>query len=228
MENLHNKLGHIKKHTECIILIHGLARTSYSMNKAAKLLTAYGYDIINLNYPSRKEKISSLVSQYLQPAIKECETKGYKRIHFLTHSMGGILLRYYLSKYNIQNLGKTVMLAPPNQGSEIVDKLGHLYFFSLVNGPAGLQMGTGKNSIPIQLGDLNFETGIIAGYRTINPLLSLLIPRKNDGKVAVERTKISGMKDFLLLPYTHTFIMQRTHVIYQALYFIQTGGFFKA
>ena len=228
MENLQSELKFINKHSECIILIHGLARTSRCMNKAASLLTAYGYDVININYPSQKNKISELVSLYIHPAIKNCETKAYRQIHFLTHSMGGIILRYYLATHSIKNLGKTVMLAPPNQGSEVVDKIGHLRLFYLLNGPAGRQLGTDKDSIPMQLGKLNFEAGIITGYRSINPLLSLLIPGKNDGKVAVERAKIKGMKDFLLVPSTHAFIMQRSKVIYQALYFIQQGVFFKS
>ena len=228
MENSPSNLKLIDKHSECIILIHGLARTSRCMNKAASLLTAYGYDVINVNYPSRKKKINELVTLYIRPAIKKCETKTYRQIHFLTHSMGGILLRYYLATHSIKNLGKAVMLAPPNQGSEVVDKIGHLRLFYLLNGPAGRQLGTDKNSVPMQLGKLNFEAGIITGYRSINPLLSLLIPGKNDGKVAVERAKVKDMKDFLLVPSTHSFIMQRSKVIYQALYFIQQSVFFKS
>lgn len=227
MENLVNNLKPIEKHTECIILIHGLVRTSHCMNKAASLLSSYGYQVINLNYPSRKLEIDLLVSQHILPVIEEYKSKGYQKIHFLTHSMGGILLRYYLSKYSLQNLGKTVMLAPPNKGSEIVDKLGHLYLFFLLNGPVGRQLGTNSNSIPMQLKNLDFDTGIITGYKSINPLLSLLIPGRNDGKVAVERAKAKGMKDFLVVPYTHSFIMQRTTVIHQALYFIQNGTFFR-
>lgn len=119
------------------------------------------------------------------------------------------------------------MLSPPNQGSEVVDKLRPLPIFYFLNGPAGRQLGTNENSVPIQLGHLKFDAGIITGNRTINPLLSLIIPGENDGKVSVERAKIKGMKDFLVVPSTHSFIMQRTHVIHQALYFIQNGYFNK-
>ena len=99
------------------------------------------------------------------------------------------------------------MLSPPNQGSEVIDKLGSLPIFYLLNGPAGRQLGTDKDSVPRQLGSFNFDAGIITGYKTINPLLSLLIPGKNDGKVSVERARIKGMKDFLVVPSTHSFIM---------------------
>ncbi len=225
MENL--PITKIDKQSECIILIHGLARTSRCMNKAASLISHYDYDVVNINYPSTRYDVATLVKQFIQPVIQQCELKDYKKIHFITHSMGGILLRYYLSTFNINNLGKSVMLAPPNQGSEIVDKLGHWRLFNLLNGPAGLQLGTGANSIPIQLGPPNFISGIITGYKTFNPILSLLISGKNDGKVAVESAKLPGMNDFLLVPYTHTFIMQRAKVIFQALYFIQNGFFYK-
>ena len=228
MENLANKLQQIKPNTECIILIHGLARTSRCMNKAASILESYGYDTINVNYPSRKKTVQQLVKQHIQPIIKDCESNNYQQIHFLTHSMGGILLRAYLAKHTIRNLGKTVMLAPPNQGSEIVDKLGHLALFSLLNGPAGLELGTDPNSMPKQLGNIDFETGVMTGDKSINPLLSLLIPGKNDGKVSVDRAKTKGVKDFIVVPYSHPFIMQRTSVIYQALFFIQNGCFYKS
>jgi len=227
MENLENKLLQIKPNTECIILIHGLARSSRCMNKAASILEAYGYNTININYPSTKKSIKQLVEQHIQPIINNCESNHYQKIHFLTHSMGGILLRAYLSEHKIKNLGKTVMLAPPNQGSEIVDKLGHLSLFYLLNGPAGRELGTDINSVPMQLGEIKFETGIICGNKSINPLLSRLIEGENDGKVSLQRAKIKGMSDFLAVPYSHTFIMQRKQLIYQALFFIQNSCFYK-
>ena len=228
MENLANKLEHIPAHTECVILIHGLARTSRCMNKAASIFEKFGYDIINLNYPSRKKSVEQLVNEHLLAVIKNAESSNYRQIHFLTHSMGGILLRYYLSNRSIKNQGKTVMLAPPNQGSEVVDKLKSFALFTWLNGPAGSELGTDKNSIPSKLGAIDFETGIITGNKTINPLLSLLIQGQNDGKVSVRRAKMKGMKDFLVVPYSHPLIMQRTSVVYQALFFIQNGYFFAA
>jgi hypothetical protein len=141
--------------------------------------------------------------------------------------MGGILIRYYLSTRNIDNLGRVVMLAPPNQGSEVVDKMSGWTIFNLINGPAGRQMSTNKNSLPNKLGAVNYPVGIIAGDKSLNPLLSLLLPLANDGKVSVIRTQVQGMDDFIVMPYSHTFIMQRVAVIEQALHFIQQGCFAK-
>jgi triacylglycerol lipase len=225
MENLTAKLIPIDKDSEAIILLHGLARTSRSMNKADKLLATYGYKIINVDYPSRSADISALAQQYIAQALKQCDWKDVTKIHFLTHSMGGILLRNYLASQSIDKLGRVVMLVPPNQGSEVVDKLGRWRLFYYLNGPAGLQLGTDKNSMPNQLGPVNFQLGIIAGNKTINPLLSWLIPGVNDGKVSVSRAQVAGMNDFIVMPYSHSFIMCREAVIEQALYFIQQGCF---
>jgi len=225
MENLTAKLKPIAKDSEAVILLHGLARTSRSMNKAEKLLAAYGYQVINVDYPSRSAEISILAQKYISRAVQQCDVKGVKKIHFLTHSMGGILLRHYLASQTIDKLGRVVMLAPPNQGSEIVDKLGGWKLFYTLNGPAGLQLGTGNSSVPNRLGPVGFELGIIAGNKTINLLLSRLISGINDGKVSVSRAQVAGMKDFIVMPYSHPFIMRRKAVIEQALHFIQQGAF---
>lgn len=227
MEKLKAKLAKIERHSEAIILLHGLLRSGRSMEKAGKLLGDYGYRIINVEYPSRKYEIQSLAVNHIDQALAECDPVQVQKIHFLTHSLGGIMIRYYLTVKPIEKLGKVVMLAPPNQGSEIVDKLGAWSLFKYLNGPAGLQLGTGPNSLPISLGPLNFQAGIIAGDKPINPFLSQLIPGDNDGKVSVNRSQVEGMQDFIVVPYSHTFIMQRSDVIYQALYFIQQGSFFQ-
>ncbi|WP_024297003.1 esterase/lipase family protein [Methylomicrobium lacus] len=215
----------IEKDSEAIVLLHGLKRTYRSMDKAGSVLASYGYKIVNASYPSTQQKIEPLALQCIGQVVQECEAADVKKIHFLTHSLGGILIRYYLSVASIEKLGRVVMLAPPNKGSEIVDRLGNWRLFYLLNGPAGLQLGTEPDSLPNRLGSVNFEAGVIAGDKTANPLLSLLFPEANDGKVAVSRTHVDGMCDFIVLPYSHTFIMRRDQVIRQALHFIQQGRF---
>jgi len=215
----------IEKDSEAIILLHGLKRTFRSMDKAGRVLADYGYKIVNASYPSTQQSIERLALQCIGQAVRECEAAEVGKIHFLTHSLGGILIRYYLTVAAIEKLGRVVMLAPPNRGSEIVDKLGNWRLFYLLNGPAGLQLGTDQDSLPNRLGSVNFDAGVIAGDKTVNPFLSLLFPEANDGKVAVSRTRVDGMRDFIVLPYSHTFIMQRDPVILQALHFIQQGRF---
>jgi len=210
---------------ETVILLHGLNRTSRSFSKMEEALIENGYKVINVNYSSKHFKIESLVRRYVAPSINACEKQPNVKIHFVTHSMGGILLRYYLKHYTIANLGNVVMLGPPNQGSEVVDKLKKVPGFKLLNGPAGQQLGTTLISLPQQLGPVDYSVGVIAGNRSINPILSGLIPGENDGKVSLKRAKVKGMSDFLVMPYTHTMIMRRQRVIEQTQYFLKNSQF---
>ncbi|MDO6525772.1 alpha/beta hydrolase [Motilimonas sp. 1_MG-2023] len=215
--------AHVKKET--VILLHGLVRTPRSMNTIAKHLRREGYQVINLGYASRQHDVMTLANQVIPQALAQCQ--GEHTIHFVTHSLGGILVRAYLSKHTIEQLGRVVMLAPPNQGSEIVDKLGHLRLFKWINGEAGLQLGTDEMSMPKRLGAVDYELGVIAGTRSVNLILSTLMPRPNDGKVSVNSTKIAGMKDHLTLPVTHTFLMTNRRVLNAISAFLATGKFAK-
>jgi len=134
-------------------------------------------------------------------------------------------VRYYLAHNNVQGLGRVVMLAPPNQGSEVVDKLRNVPGFKAINGEAGLQLGTDANSVPVNLGPVKFELGVIAGNRTFNLLLSRYLPNPDDGKVSVASTRVVGMTDHITLPVTHTFMMKSKSVIKQAVQFIEHGRF---
>lgn len=210
---------------ECVILLHGLARTDRSMAILAEALNEAGYQAINHGYPSTRHPIEKLASEAIETALLRCPEQT--TVHFVTHSMGGILVRQYLSQRRMQNLGRVVMLGPPNQGSQVVDKLRHLPVFEWLNGPAGLQLGTGDLSVPKQLGPAQFEVGVIAGTRSINLLLSMLLPGPNDGKVTVENTKLAGMKDHIALPVSHPLMMRNQKVIEQVIHFLRYGAFQK-
>ncbi|UCC39675.1 MAG: alpha/beta fold hydrolase [Candidatus Aminicenantes bacterium] len=210
-----------------VILLHGLGQSKRSMEKIGKSLSSHGYKVVNVGYPSTKYPIEYLADDILNNIVERYSENPQSKIHFVTHSMGGIVVRYYLKKHKLRNLGRIVMISPPNQGSELVDSLGDSYFFNKLNGPAGRQLGTDKQSVPLSLGSVDFELGVIAGNRSFNPLYSLIVPGPDDGVVSVERTKVAGMKDFLLLPQTHAFIMKSEDVIQQVIYFLEHGVFKK-
>ena len=209
---------------ECVVLLHGLARTSDAMSDLDNYFSEAGYHVVNYDYPSREFDIQTLASKHIPQALERCGDQSEK-VNFVTHSMGGILVRYYLEHNTQENLGRVVMLAPPNQGSAVVDNMKNVPGFKWLNGPAGLQLGTDANSIPLSLGAVTYETGIIAGTSTINFILSQFLNNPDDGKVSVESTKVKGMTDHLEVDVSHPFIMKDDEVMRQALYFIQHGQF---
>jgi len=207
-----------------VILLHGLGRTSKSMQPLEKYLAEKKYLVINIDYKSHDCKAEQLVAQIHLQIKKECKDDKVN-VHFVTHSLGGIIVRYYLKHYTLSNLGRVVMLSPPNQGSELVDKLGEYPLFLKTMGPASLQLGTSPESLPNILGPVNFELGVITGSSSIDPISSSLIPDDDDGKVSIKRSKVQGMKDFIVLPYSHAYIMKRKEVFEQTLHFIVKGKF---
>lgn len=208
---------------EHVVLLHGLARTSGSMSSLEEFLSGHGYQVLNIGYPSRKRPISELAEIIRDEVVSK--TKDAGKIHFVTHSMGGIILRYMQQNSPLPNIGRVVMLSPPNHGSEIVDALGELWLFQLINGPAGRQLGTDGNSVPKQLSKVDFELGVITGDRSINWINSLIIPGKDDGKVSIESARIEGMTDFLIVHVSHPFIMKDKEVMAKSLHFLQNGSF---
>ncbi len=193
------------------------------MKKLEQALEAQGYEVKNVGYASTRHGIEKLAVDAIAPALADIASG--KTIHFVTHSLGGILVRQYLRHHQIENLGRVVMLGPPNKGSEIIDRLRDFPGFHFVHGDAGLELGTGATSVPNRLGDANFDVGIIAGTRSINLLLSMIIPGLDDGKVSVENTRLDGMRDHLEMEVTHTFMMQNKKVIEQVIHYLQTGRF---
>jgi alpha-beta hydrolase superfamily lysophospholipase len=209
---------------QSVILLHGFGRTSDSMAKIGRALRLEGYRITNLDYPSTREPIDSLVRNHLAPAVHKAAASG-STVNFVTHSLGGILVRCYLEKYRKKEPSRVIMLSPPNQGSEVAEYLKHHNFFRKALGPAGQELGTGRDSIPLGLGGADFDLGVICGNRTSDPWFSFLFNEPNDGKVSVSRASLAGMSDFLVVPHGHTFIMRQPEVISQVAYYLKTGQF---
>jgi hypothetical protein len=194
------------------------------MERMAKALVQQGYQVHNLGYPSRRMPIEGL-ADHIRKQINKRQLDQQMKLHFVTHSLGGIVLRCYLKFNHTPNLGRVVMLAPPNQGAALADIFGRVPLFDWILGPVGAQICTRADSVPNTLGPADYEVGVIAGNRSFNPIFSPLIPGPDDGRVAVESTKLAGMSDFLALPCIHPLIMNYRVVIEQTAHFLQQGCF---
>ena len=216
-------------HQDYVVLLHGMGRTSFSMKRMEYFLTNQGYRVINVSYHSRRLTIEQLSEDYLRPLLDQNITDPDAKIHFVTHSLGGIIVREYLSRHTPKNLGRVVMLAPPNHGSEIIDCLRANPISRKLLAQAARELAHRAGSIvpsPAGAGSI-VECGIIAGdqFISFNPLPSSLLPRPNDGKVSVASAGVEGMSDLLVLHSTHTWLMWRKPALRQALSFLKSGRF---
>ena len=209
---------------ETVSGVHGLGRTPASMAILVSRLENAGFRVINFGYPSRSEPIEALVER-LESEVGQCCISEAETVHFVTHSMGGVLVRSYLSQRPEAHQGRVVMLSPPSQGSEIIDAFSDSDLLRSILGPAALLLGTDSAGIANQLEPVRFRLGVITGTRSLDPIGSWLIPGPDDGKVSVDRAAVEGAADFIALPATHTFIMNRSDVAEEVVNFLRNGRF---
>lgn len=210
-----------------VILLHGLTRRARCMKRIENALRQQGFATLNIDYPSRHHDIPKLVENFILPKIRDHISSKETPLHFVTHSMGGILVRYLLQHHPIAHLGRIVMLAPPNKGSEWVDLLKNLSLFRYIYGPAGQQLSTNHTSIPNILPALEAEIGVITGNRNLNPLANWVFKGPHDSRVSVTSAQLTGMKEFLVVPCHHSFIMYNQQVIKHIVQFLVFGSFHR-
>lgn len=212
---------------ECVVLVHGMGRTLHSMDDMQERLVAEGYHTVSLGYPSTRATIEEIVSAHFPAALAECQQFNPTTIHFVSHSLGGIVLRAVFKDVQPDNFGYVVMLSPPNHGSEAADNLKDWWLYKWINGPAGGQLTTDENSFPNKLGSVDYPVGIITGDRYIffDYWLSKIIPGEDDGKVSIASSRLEGMQDFLVVHETHPFIMDDEYVQDETVHFLQNGSF---
>ena len=205
-----------------VVLLHGLGRSPRSMASLGETLEGSGFRVVNIGYASMKHPIRELVES-LHAELRACCLDADHRLDFVTHSLGGILVRAYVDAHPPGNLGRVVMLSPPNRGSELADRVRETWLAQLNPVPVVEELGTNPESIPNRLGPPPFEVGVITGDRSWHPG-AWLIEGKDDGVVSVESARLEG-RDFLVVDADHTFIMRNPEVARQVVRFLRTGAF---
>lgn len=204
-----------------VVLLHGLRHTALSMRKIERALDEADRTTLNIGYPSARYPIEKLAVMVRERMCSHFDTG---RWDFAAHSMGCILVRL-IARDHPGMLRRGVMLAPPNQGSELVDRFIRCPPARWIMGPAGRSLGVAPDSIPNTLGPAGFEAGIIAGSKPDNPFSRFFIDGMEDGRVSVERTYLDGMTDHMVVPHGHFFIMRKKDVVHQTLHFLEHGHF---
>jgi pimeloyl-ACP methyl ester carboxylesterase len=184
-----------------------------------------GFATLNLDYPSRSKPLD-LLADYVHPPVADFAERHQGTIHFIGHSMGGLLARVYLAKYRPAGLGRVVMLGTPNGGSEVADLLKGFFIYRSFYGPAGLQLTTSLDGLLTSLPVVDYAVGVVAGNRSIDPIASLLVlPRPNDGRVSVESSRLAGMADHITIKASHNGLLRHPLAIEQAISFLREGRF---
>jgi pimeloyl-ACP methyl ester carboxylesterase len=207
--------------TETVILLHGLGRTARSLDRMRRALRDTGWRAVALDHPSTRADLTQL-ARGLAPRIAEIAEETSGRVHFVGHSLGGLLARAVIADHRPARLGRLVMLGPPNRGSAIADRLSRIGLYRRLLGPAGQALGT--DTVP-RFPDPDYEIGVVAGTRSIDPAGWLMLPRPNDGRVSVAATRIPGLADHATMPVTHALMMNHPAVIAATARFLKTGRF---
>ena len=208
-----------------VVLLHGISRTSRSFRKMQAAIEGCGFDTLNLGYASRRKALEQLAED-IHPAIEGFAAGIEGSIHFVGHSMGGLLARAYLARYRPKRLGRVVMLGTPNSGSEIADRLKNVRAYRAWFGPAGQQLITRRDAaLDAILPPVDYPVGIIAGNRSVYPISSAFLPKPHDGRVSVENTRLDGMMDHVVIAVSHPSLVRNRLALQQTIAFLRDGRF---
>lgn len=212
-----------------VILLHGILRTSKCFVPLGRELETAGYEVFPVDYPSTRILIEQAAEQ-LQQVVASLQS--LETIHFVCHSMGGLILRAWFGQYwNTavqEKFGRAVMLGTPNNGAELADWLRYFPPYRLLFGKAGLQLGI-RSDFPPQRWPLPaIPTGIVAGGRGPQSRgYNLLLPGDNDGTVTVASTHLPDEQeaDFIRVPALHMNLMRHPAAMEATLQFLHHGAF---
>jgi pimeloyl-ACP methyl ester carboxylesterase len=207
---------------ETVVLLHGLGRTRMAMWPLAARLEKAGFNVVRIGYDSLRQTPAQILAE-VSRQIDLCCRNLPQPVHFVGHSLGGLMIRAYLSGHEVRSRGRVVLIATPNAGTPLVDAYRDAWWMDLA-GPTAKSLGTGQDSFPNALPEPDYPVGVIAGTRVYR-LLGDLIPGEHDGLVPLDSTRVDGMVDFVTVDSNHAFLRYSREVARQTIAFLRTGRF---
>jgi len=205
------------------VFLHGALKSAFSMKRLEKAFARRGYQTFNWDYDSRNHTVEQNAAM-LDSIVT---ARGYDQdvMHFVTHSMGALVARYYLTHYSPPRQGRFVMIAPPNQGSILATELQDFPPFRWIYKKNVDQLVMGDSTFAANLGIPECEFGIIAGGTGGKYGFTWYLPGDDDSVLSVKQTRLSGASDFVLVNHVHATIMREDDTIRNAMHFIEDGSF---
>ncbi len=192
---------------ELVVLVHGMGRSQFSMVPMQHRLGKQGFRTLNYGYDSFGPDIATIAEDLNAVIARETEGDPPAKVHFVTHSLGGIVVRQLIADDRPENLGRVVMMAPPNQGSHTADRLSRWVGWMLR---------------PIS--ELKTENSTVAAMAPPEAVEIAIIAGDSDGKVSLEESQLEGAAEHVVVESGHTFIMNKPSVARLTGCFLRTGA----
>lgn len=209
--------------THLVLLVHGILRSTGTFSGMEKALIEAGFDAVAISYPSTRSTIEEHAEGLARLLDRQ---EGSETVSFVTHSMGGLVVRHLLAREAAWmgriGIHRIVLIAPPNQGSAIARLLEDVPAYRLIYGAAGQQLTPEEVSkIPM----LAHSFAIIAGGKRDGSGFNPLLPGDDDGTVRVAETDLDGAADFLVVPEIHATISNHPDTVRATIGFLKQGKF---
>lgn len=207
---------------EKVVLVHGYGRSPAAMKAIAEYLEDAGYQVYRLGYSSMTRDIEGVKREVFRKADKFIANTD-DRVHFVGHSLGGLLVRSYLDQRNLSQLGNVVIMGSPNKGTPLVEHLKDKWYFSL-GGPVATSLSSKGSKFLQSLKAPYYRLGVIAGV-VDRAGDEGIIPGQDDGIVPLESALVAGARDTIVLNVSHYMMRSDKRVLQQMLHFIKKVSF---
>lgn len=212
---------------DTVVLLHGLWLNALAMRLMQRRLERGGYVVHAYSYPTMRLTLS----ENAERLGHYCNESGASRLHFVAHSMGGLVALKAAALVPPPCRGRIVLMGTPYADSFSARRLQRLPGGRPLLGRCMAQwLIAGRAACPELVEGLDgYDIGVIAGNGGIGlgRLIAPRLPKPNDGVISVNETHIPGMRDYVVLEVSHSEMLVSREVVRQACAFLKHGSFDK-